>query len=152
MEKQKYLTFFHEHWTSVKIYKLVGIDQSLCKFNNAKYEGYEYHKIFTSGSSIKAFMPWSGPMCATWLKFVGPEMIRDFLSNSRLQQTNSLQQMLNTSFLHYIFPQCLHLSNCQSTLKTQWMFRICLRWVSKTSYLRHPQFSLDKPVESHRCV
>jgi hypothetical protein len=35
---------------------------------------------FAAGRSMRTCIPWSGPMWATWLKFVGAEMIRDLRS------------------------------------------------------------------------
>ena len=34
----------------------------------------------TFGKSIRTCIPWSGPIWAIWLKFVGPEIIRDLRS------------------------------------------------------------------------
>lgn len=45
----------------------------------------------TLGRSQRTCRPWSGPMWHTWLKFVGIDISRDFLSAGRLKRKSQLR-------------------------------------------------------------
>lgn len=64
-----------------------------------------HNALPTLGRSMRTCMPWSGPMCAMWLKLEGGEMIRDLrslLHNTAGQSNNVLLPLYPASTSHYM--------------------------------------------------
>ena len=64
-----------------------------------------HNALPTLGRSMRTCMPWSGPMCAMWLKLEGGEMIRDLrslLHNTAGQSNNVPLPLYSASTSHYI--------------------------------------------------